>query len=116
MGDNALIHLRVPAATKARWVRESRAAGMRLTDWITDKVESTMAIDLTNGATETSTWYAVVYQSPTGRPEADIQRRVPTWTNDYHVVRTPAWYPGTEDQWKHQLASEVIAALAAKVQ
>ena len=34
----ALIHLRVPAATKARWVRESRAAGMRLTDWITARV------------------------------------------------------------------------------
>lgn len=32
--NDALIHLRVPAATKARWVRESRAAGMRLTDWI----------------------------------------------------------------------------------
>lgn len=37
---DALIHLRVPAATKARWVRESRAAGMRLTDWIVSKVEA----------------------------------------------------------------------------
>lgn len=36
----ALIHLRVPAATKARWVRESRAAGMRLTDWICQRVEA----------------------------------------------------------------------------
>lgn len=36
--SDALIHLRVPAATKARWVRESRAAGMRLTDWITARV------------------------------------------------------------------------------
>ncbi len=36
---DALIHLRVPAATKARWVRESRAAGMRLTDWIVQRVE-----------------------------------------------------------------------------
>ena len=35
---DSLIHLRVPAATKARWVRESRAAGMRLTDWITARV------------------------------------------------------------------------------
>ena len=34
MPDDALIHLRVPAGLKARWVRESRAAGMRLTDWI----------------------------------------------------------------------------------
>jgi hypothetical protein len=37
---DALIHLRVPAATKARWVRESRAAGMRLTEWIVKRVES----------------------------------------------------------------------------
>ena len=40
MSKEALIHLRVQAATKARWVRESRAAGMRLTDWIVSKVEA----------------------------------------------------------------------------
>ena len=38
MGD-ALIHVRVPAELKARWVRESRAAGMRLTDWIIQKID-----------------------------------------------------------------------------
>lgn len=38
--SDALIHLRVPAALKARWVRESRAAGMRLTDWIVERVEA----------------------------------------------------------------------------
>lgn len=37
---DALIHLRVPASLKARWVRESRAAGMRLTDWIVKRVEA----------------------------------------------------------------------------
>lgn len=36
---DAIIHLRVPAATKGRWVRASRAAGMRLTDWIVQAVE-----------------------------------------------------------------------------
>ena len=35
---DALIHLRVPAELKALWVRESRAAGMRLTDWIVQRV------------------------------------------------------------------------------
>ena len=40
MSDTAIIHLRVPAATKARWVRQSRAAGMRLTDWIVQRVEA----------------------------------------------------------------------------
>lgn len=39
-GGEALIHLRVPAATKARWVRQSRADGMKLTDWITNRVEA----------------------------------------------------------------------------
>ena len=34
------MHMRVPAATKARWVRESRAAGMRLTDWAIQRVEA----------------------------------------------------------------------------
>lgn len=35
----ATIHMNVPSALKARWVRESRAAGMRLTDWIVSRVE-----------------------------------------------------------------------------
>jgi len=39
---DSLIHLRVPATTKGRWVRASRAAGMRLTDWIVDAVEAHM--------------------------------------------------------------------------
>lgn len=39
---DSLIHLRVPAALKGRWVRESRAAGMRLTDWITQRVDRPM--------------------------------------------------------------------------
>ena len=38
--DTATIYLRVPAATKGRWVRESRQAGLRLTDWITRAVEA----------------------------------------------------------------------------
>ena len=38
--SDALIHLRVPVELKARWVRESRAAGMRLTDWIVSRVEA----------------------------------------------------------------------------
>ena len=42
MPDDALIHLRVPASLKARWVRESRAAGMRLTDWIIQCMEHAM--------------------------------------------------------------------------
>lgn len=41
-GREALIHLRVPAAIKGRWVRESRAVGMKLTDWIIERVERDM--------------------------------------------------------------------------
>lgn len=42
MSPDSLIHLRVPAATKGRWIRASRAAGMRLTDWIIQAVEAQM--------------------------------------------------------------------------
>ena len=44
---NATIHLNVPAATKGRWVRASRAAGMRLTDYIVDAVDAYMQQQLT---------------------------------------------------------------------
>ena len=40
----SIIHLRVPAAVKARWVRESRAARMKLADWIVSRVERPMSI------------------------------------------------------------------------
>lgn len=40
--SESLIHLRVPAATKGRWIRASRAEGMRLTDWIINAVEAQM--------------------------------------------------------------------------
>lgn len=42
MMPDSLVHLRVPAATKGRWIRASRAAGMRLTDWIVSAVEAQM--------------------------------------------------------------------------
>lgn len=47
MSDDALIHLRVPASTKARWVRASRQAGLRLTDWIARIVEAHMVTTIT---------------------------------------------------------------------
>lgn len=40
--SDAIIHLRMPAATKGRWIRASRAAGMRLSDWIIQAVEERM--------------------------------------------------------------------------
>lgn len=39
---SALIHLRVPSTQKARWVRLSRAEGLRLTDWIVGRVEASL--------------------------------------------------------------------------
>lgn len=39
---NATIHLNVPATTKYRWIRASRAANMRLGDWITHAVDAYM--------------------------------------------------------------------------
>jgi hypothetical protein len=49
----SLIHLRVPAALKGRWVRASRAAGLRLTDWIVNAVEAHMHRQLTHIAIPT---------------------------------------------------------------
>ena len=42
MTSEAYIHLRVPAATKGRWVRASRAASLRLSDWIIEALEARM--------------------------------------------------------------------------
>ena len=44
---DSLIHLRVPAAVKGRWVRASRSAGMKLTDYIVDAVEAYMQQQMT---------------------------------------------------------------------
>jgi hypothetical protein len=35
---DAQVHLRVPMAVKAQWVRESRARGMKLTDWLLQRI------------------------------------------------------------------------------
>lgn len=35
----ASVHITVPAPIKARWVRDSRAAGQRLTDWLIARIE-----------------------------------------------------------------------------
>lgn len=43
--DLALVHLRVPASMKGRWVQASRAKGMRLTDYIVQAVERQIARD-----------------------------------------------------------------------
>lgn len=46
-GREALVHLRIPATLKARWVRASRQAGQKLTDWIVERVkrgESSMKV------------------------------------------------------------------------
>jgi hypothetical protein len=42
------IHLNVPAELKGRWIRASRAAGMRLTDFIVNAVEDYMERQLAN--------------------------------------------------------------------
>jgi hypothetical protein len=39
---DATIHITTSAARKAAWVRASRAAGMRLGDWIIERVEASM--------------------------------------------------------------------------
>lgn len=36
----SVIHINVPRAVKARWVRESQAQGLKLTDWISHKLNA----------------------------------------------------------------------------
>lgn len=48
MTPDALVHLRIPAATKGRWIRASRAAGLRLTDWIMLAVDEYMRQQITH--------------------------------------------------------------------
>lgn len=35
----SVIHINVPRATKARWVKASQACGMKLTDWIIERLK-----------------------------------------------------------------------------
>lgn len=68
---DSIVHLRVPAVTKARWVRESRAARMRLTDWIVAR------IDAGKGKAMTRTEYTIVAtdRSVDARAAADACNR-----------------------------------------
>ena len=42
--NDSVIHLRVPAHKKGSWIRASRAAGKKLSDWIVASVEATSSI------------------------------------------------------------------------
>lgn len=50
MNDKSVIHLNVDRHTKGRWVRASRAAGVKLTDYIENAVEAYMTQQLTTVA------------------------------------------------------------------
>lgn len=36
----SVVHINVPRAVKARWVRQSQAEGLKLTDWIIKRLEA----------------------------------------------------------------------------
>ena len=42
LGALSVIHISVPRALKARWVKASQATGMKLTDWIVHQLERSM--------------------------------------------------------------------------
>lgn len=46
--SDSTIHISVPRETKGRWIRASRAAGKRLSDYITEAVEAYMKQQLAN--------------------------------------------------------------------
>jgi hypothetical protein len=76
---DATIHLRVPAELKARWVRESRDEGARLSDWIVQKVESTMS-EVKKGGTRPGS----------GRPALEGGRRVNVTLDEATIVQAKA--------------------------
>lgn len=113
--DKATVTLKVPADTKARWVREAQTAGQKLTRWIVEKIDGTSrpVLDVRTEPNESKRWYAVIYNGVVG-PQVDLQEREPEWTNDYYVVITESWYPGTEEEWERSIASKVLDRLADK--
>lgn len=52
--QDAIIHLRVEAERKNRWVKLSQKAGQKLTDWVIDAVEESVAMrrDKNHGQTQ----------------------------------------------------------------
>ncbi len=40
----SVIHISVPRAIKARWVKASQARGLKLTDWIIERIEARMNV------------------------------------------------------------------------
>lgn len=42
----SVIHISVPRALKARWVKASQARGLKLTDWIIERVEREKGLEM----------------------------------------------------------------------
>lgn len=117
MKSNAIIHLNVPKETKTRWVRDSQQAGRSLTEWVIEKIDGTPrapVIDLRD-VPGVQRWYATVYDEGLGLgPSVNVQETCPNWTNDYHVVLTEDWYPGSVEDWKASIADKVLDYLKTK--
>lgn len=113
--DKATVTLKVSADTKARWVREAQQSGQKLTNWIIEKIDGTSrpVLDVRTEPNESKRWYAVIYHDGIG-PMVALHEREPEWTNDYYVVITESWYPGTEEEWKASIADKVLDHLADK--
>lgn len=113
--DKATVTLKVPAYTKARWVREAQQSGQKLTNWIIEKIDGTNhpVLDVRTDPNEAKRWYAVIYHDGIG-PMVALHEREPEWTDDYYVVITESWYPGTEEEWRASIADKVLDQLADK--
>lgn len=77
MSDFATVHLNVPPAVKAAWVLQSRAAGIRLTDWVTKHMEHSIeaAVAEIGSIAESITDHPIYFRSAQTREgvEAMIQ-------------------------------------------
>lgn len=107
MQDDALIHLRVPATLKGRWVAESRKQGQKLTEWIVRQVENDMQFtveqiiqevaalaldigDMTNPSAQTREGVQAIQQAAQAFHDAQTSAQkidAALWVNEaYHLM------------------------------
>lgn len=89
--SDALIHLRIPAETKVRWVRESRNEGKRLTYWIIEKIEGTKMHTMYIYRTEDNVVVARIHGETNEAIEAKADDLNYMGSDDFGATYTPAF-------------------------
>lgn len=130
MTDQAFINLPIPKELKARWVRASRAAGMKLSDWIIQRVESTLHMANIRVPSDLPFSALNLARDPDGAVSMDVDTLVricelngfppQLLENEDNLAQlVNAWYQahlaagGAPDQVQEELIAEALAEDAA---